>query len=854
MAAPAKRVPLPDFSAEEEFPTLSNAPKPQPPAASTGVASATDMDASDEEGRLAATSAAESDSRSLAVRRRARSAAAAGPVQWRSNKPRKSKMVPLADLFAKLDLDHASGRGPQTVANSRQRNPKPVTVRSALNSLGTHFRRMLKHPEDPSLRTVSASCPWMKAVESFARPRQLLLQSGFRREGIDSSTVYTHFGELDAVRSALQAVKAQLQRREQVSGFDADLLPHGRRGKERRAPRPPKPSRLKRLVAETRGERRRNVLTNLRATLMSCAMDQPLPPFVLFDITCAAREGILRPPQPLPRRATAGDVLTIIENEINALKTKSSATSSAPFPIPESGAEDADGGHTTAESGSGGDDDRRMRRPILCVTDTETETMPHQEIDADTQTWGNRQRCDVGVTCRPPQGRDKAVGNEVPICRGGMLLRRPPPVVVERGTSPIPGKLCNAEVQCTMEELQSKDGSVANRPPLDAAVPSTSTSDAASQTAMPLLLSIDCQTESSILRKVYESFGVHALWEFLDHRTASVALPLDHRPRIRAYCTAVLRDDIDATVSTMLELLAKYQRRTLKDANHKTRRRYVVGLRQAVKSLLARRSKMVLLAPNVEKVELDGGLDGLIQRLLGLARAQGVPVVFCLQRRKLGRPLGITRGVSAVSVYSADGAYAEYKRLCSLAESAAAEYPRVVANRDRLVQERVLADRCAAVAREAAAVAAREKAAEAAAARRREREVAVERSKAERQARAAAQPKPTPTQKPHPKETAVKKVPLREPRPSTLGPQTPDTPIPPAHRRPVHHSPPAPWVPASGLPFPLPPKSLPLSRHPVYFSPTAAASPQPLNPNAASWRPLNPRAASWQPPGPPPAT
>lgn len=33
----------------------------------------------------------------------------------------------------------------------------------------------------------------------------------------------------------------------------------------------------------------------------------------------------------------------------------------------------------------------------------------------------------------------------------------------------------------------------------------------------------------------------------------------------------------------------------------------------------------------------------------GLARAQGVPVVFCLQRRKLGRPLGITprpRGIS----------------------------------------------------------------------------------------------------------------------------------------------------------------------------------------------------------------
>lgn len=29
-------------------------------------------------------------------------------------------------------------------------------------------------------------------------------------------------------------------------------------------------------------------------------------------------------------------------------------------------------------------------RPILFVTDTETETLPHQEIDADSQTWGDR--------------------------------------------------------------------------------------------------------------------------------------------------------------------------------------------------------------------------------------------------------------------------------------------------------------------------------------------------------------------------------------------------------------------------------------------------------------------------------
>ena len=44
-----------------------------------------------------------------------------------------------------------------------------------------------------------------------------------------------------------------------------------------------------------------------------------------------------------------------------------------------------------------------------------------------------------------------------------------------------------------------------------------------------------------------------------------------------------------------------------------------------------------MIAPDIERIESAGGLDDAVSRLLEAAGAQEVPVVFGLNRRKLGK-------------------------------------------------------------------------------------------------------------------------------------------------------------------------------------------------------------------------
>ncbi|EGB12005.1 hypothetical protein AURANDRAFT_61299 [Aureococcus anophagefferens] len=60
-------------------------------------------------------------------------------------------------------------------------------------------------------------------------------------------------------------------------------------------------------------------------------------------------------------------------------------------------------------------------------------------------------------------------------------------------------------------------------------------------------------------------------------------------------------------------------------------------------------------------VEPGSTLAKSVDEILAAARDMGVPVVFALGKRKLGRALRKSVGVSAVGVYSGDGAYDEYR-------------------------------------------------------------------------------------------------------------------------------------------------------------------------------------------------
>ena len=66
------------------------------------------------------------------------------------------------------------------------------------------------------------------------------------------------------------------------------------------------------------------------------------------------------------------------------------------------------------------------------------------------------------------------------------------------------------------------------------------------------------------------------------------------------------------------------------------KKRYIVGMKEVMKHLNAENLKMVIVAVNLERVEGDNGLDGMIYDIIQATRDQKIPLVFCLNRFKLG--------------------------------------------------------------------------------------------------------------------------------------------------------------------------------------------------------------------------
>ena len=50
-----------------------------------------------------------------------------------------------------------------------------------------------------------------------------------------------------------------------------------------------------------------------------------------------------------------------------------------------------------------------------------------------------------------------------------------------------------------------------------------------------------------------------------------------------------------------------------------------------------RKACTVVVAPNIEQIEAEGGLDDLLTSILAQAKAAAIPIVFALSRKKLGQ-------------------------------------------------------------------------------------------------------------------------------------------------------------------------------------------------------------------------
>uniref|UniRef100_A0A8C7BC98 SECIS binding protein 2 n=1 Tax=Neovison vison TaxID=452646 RepID=A0A8C7BC98_NEOVI len=152
--------------------------------------------------------------------------------------------------------------------------------------------------------------------------------------------------------------------------------------------------------------------------------------------------------------------------------------------------------------------------------------------------------------------------------------------------------------------------------------------------------------------------------------------PKIHSRRFRDYCSQMLSKEVDACVSELLRELVRFQDRTYqKDpVKAKTKRRLVLGLREVLKHLRLRKLKCVIISPNCEKIQSKGGLDDTLHTIIDCACEQSIPFVFALNRKALGRSLNKAVPVSAVGIFSYDGAQDQFHRMVELTMAARQAY------------------------------------------------------------------------------------------------------------------------------------------------------------------------------------
>ncbi len=85
-----------------------------------------------------------------------------------------------------------------------------------------------------------------------------------------------------------------------------------------------------------------------------------------------------------------------------------------------------------------------------------------------------------------------------------------------------------------------------------------------------------------------------------------------------------------------------------------------MGLREVTRGISAGKVKMVAMADNLDEYS---AIDLKLQEILELARVGELPVLYELNKRKLGKALGKLIKVLVVGIQNADCAHDQFKKL-----------------------------------------------------------------------------------------------------------------------------------------------------------------------------------------------
>uniref|UniRef100_UPI0037E7C88B selenocysteine insertion sequence-binding protein 2 n=1 Tax=Semicossyphus pulcher TaxID=241346 RepID=UPI0037E7C88B len=162
----------------------------------------------------------------------------------------------------------------------------------------------------------------------------------------------------------------------------------------------------------------------------------------------------------------------------------------------------------------------------------------------------------------------------------------------------------------------------------------------------------------------------------------SSSRPKIHSRKFRDYCSQMLSKDVDECVTNLLKELVRFQDRLYQKDPMKARmkRRIVMGLREVLKHLKLRKVKCVVISPNCERIQSKGGLDEALYTIIDTCREQGVPFVFALSRKALGRCVNKAVPVSLVGIFNYDGAQDFYHKMIELSSEARTAYEVMVSS------------------------------------------------------------------------------------------------------------------------------------------------------------------------------
>ncbi|XP_032371393.1 selenocysteine insertion sequence-binding protein 2 isoform X1 [Etheostoma spectabile] len=167
--------------------------------------------------------------------------------------------------------------------------------------------------------------------------------------------------------------------------------------------------------------------------------------------------------------------------------------------------------------------------------------------------------------------------------------------------------------------------------------------------------------------------------------------PKIHSRKFRDYCSQMLSKDVDECVTDLLKELVRFQDRLYQKDPMKARmkRRIVMGLREVLKHLKLRKVKCVVISPNCERIQSKGGLDEALYTIIDTCREQGVPFVFALSRKALGRCVNKAVPVSLVGIFNYDGAQDIYHKMIELSSEARKAYEVMVLSLEQTGQAEV---------------------------------------------------------------------------------------------------------------------------------------------------------------------